>query len=135
MYSLLLVFPRSIRGSLHIAHTCTCIGLWPPVNDSCSFPNTCNIFLNFLAANATMGPLSILLFYIQESRQLMLLLMHSQKDRNLYFDFGSPKSVGIQFVFANNFMHTMLGVMKGGSKICFSQYTICYSMVVFSMRN
>jgi hypothetical protein len=31
MYSLLLVFPRSIRGSLHIAHTCTCIGLWPPL--------------------------------------------------------------------------------------------------------
>jgi hypothetical protein len=37
MYSLLLVFPRSIRGSLHITHTCTCIGLWPPVNVSCSF--------------------------------------------------------------------------------------------------
>jgi hypothetical protein len=39
MYSLLSLFSRSIRGSLHITHTCTCIGLWPPVNDSYSFPN------------------------------------------------------------------------------------------------
>jgi hypothetical protein len=38
MYSLSLVFPRSISDSLHITHTCTCIGLWLPVNDSCSFP-------------------------------------------------------------------------------------------------
>jgi hypothetical protein len=38
MYSLPLVFPRSTRGSLHITHTCTCIGLCPPMNDSCSFP-------------------------------------------------------------------------------------------------
>jgi hypothetical protein len=37
--SLLFLFPHSIRGSLHITHTCTCIGLWPPVNGSCSFPN------------------------------------------------------------------------------------------------
>jgi hypothetical protein len=35
MYSLPFVFPSSIRGSLYITHTCTCIGLWPPVNDSC----------------------------------------------------------------------------------------------------
>jgi hypothetical protein len=38
MYSLILVFPRSIRGSLHITYTCICIGLWPPVNDNRSFP-------------------------------------------------------------------------------------------------
>jgi hypothetical protein len=35
MYSLLFLFPHSIRGSLHITLTCTCIGLWPPVNHSC----------------------------------------------------------------------------------------------------
>jgi hypothetical protein len=39
MYSLVFLFSHSIRGFLHIVHTCTCIGLCPPVNDSCSFPN------------------------------------------------------------------------------------------------
>jgi hypothetical protein len=38
MYSLLLVFLRSIRDSLYIIHTYICIGLWPSVNVSCSFP-------------------------------------------------------------------------------------------------
>jgi hypothetical protein len=59
MYSLLLVFPHSIRGSLHITHTCICIGLWPPVNDSChsqhgiralGFAPARRNFVRFLAA-------------------------------------------------------------------------------------
>jgi hypothetical protein len=39
MYCLVFLFLCSIRASLHIAHTCICVGLWPPVNDSWSFPN------------------------------------------------------------------------------------------------
>jgi hypothetical protein len=37
MYSLFFLFLRSIRGSLYIALKCICIGLWPSMNDSCSF--------------------------------------------------------------------------------------------------
>jgi hypothetical protein len=36
MYSLVFLFPSSMRGSWHITHTCTCIGICPATNDSCS---------------------------------------------------------------------------------------------------